>query len=56
MLERTPFSDTDQTSGPQLRQTLDQIDNIVLDRLRHGHFRFTISTGVGKTTRRDPVI
>ncbi|MEZ5782398.1 MAG: hypothetical protein R3D70_12375 [Rhizobiaceae bacterium] len=56
MLERTPFSDTDQTSGPQLRQALDQIDQIVLDGLRHGHFRCTISSGIGKNNRRDLVI
>ena len=56
MLERTPFSDTDPTSGPQLRQALDQIDQIVLDGLRHGHFRCTISSGIGKNNRRDLVI
>ena len=56
MLERTPFSDTDPTSGHQLRQALDQIDQIVLDGLRHGHFRCTISSGIGKNNRRDLVI
>lgn len=56
MLERTPFSDTYPTSGPQLRQALDQIDQIVLDGLRHGHFRCTISSGIGKNDRRDLVI
>ena len=56
MLERTPVPDTIPTSGPQLRQALDQIDQIVLDGLRHGHFRCTISSGIGKNNRRDLVI
>ena len=42
--------------GPKLREALDQIGVIVLDGLCHGHFRATISIGIGKGNRRDLVI
>ncbi len=42
--------------GPQLRQALDQIGQIVLDGLNHGHFRATVSSAIGKSNRRELVI
>lgn len=39
MLEKTPHPEDGLSSGPQLRQALDQIGQIVLDGLRHGHFQ-----------------
>jgi hypothetical protein len=56
MLEKLPHPDATLTGGPQLREALDQIGQIVLDGLRHGHFRATISSGIGKGNRRDLVI
>ena len=44
------------TAGPQLREALDWIVQIVLDGLRHGHFRCAISSVIGKGQRRDLVI
>ncbi len=56
MRKETLHPDTDITSGPQLREALDRIGQIVLDGLRHGHFRCAISSGIGKGNRRDLVI
>lgn len=56
MHEKTPHLDAALTSGPQLRQALDQIGRIVLDGLSHGYFRCTISSGIGRNNRRDVVI
>lgn len=56
MLEKHPHPDADPISGPQLREAIDRISQIVLDGLRHGHFRATISSGIGKNNRRDLVI
>ncbi len=44
------------TCGPQLREALDQIGQIVLDGLSHGHFRATVSIAIGKSNRRELVI
>jgi hypothetical protein len=44
------------TTGTQLREALDQIRQIVLDSLRHGHFRCAILSVIGKGNRRDLVI
>jgi hypothetical protein len=56
MLEKPPQPDAGVTGGPQLREALDRICKIVLDGLRHGHFRCAISSGIGKNNRRDLVI
>ena len=56
MLEKTPHPNDGLPSGPQLRQAIDQISQIVLDGLSHGHFRATVSSAVGKGNRRDLVI
>jgi hypothetical protein len=56
MLEKTPHPNDGLSSGPQLRQALDQIGQIVLDGLRHGHFRCAISSAIAKNNKRDLVI
>jgi len=56
MLEKPLQTSAISTCGPQLRKALDQIFQIVLDGLCHGHFRATISSGIGKGNRRDLVI
>jgi hypothetical protein len=56
MLEKPPHTHSSETHGPQLREALDRIGQIVLDGLRHGHFRCAISSGIGKNNRRDLVI
>ena len=53
--EPTP-ADTGSSSGPQLRTALNRLVQIVLDGLRHGHFRCMISGGIGKGNRRELVI
>ena len=53
MREKTPHPNDGLSNGPQLRQALDQI---VLDGLRHGHFRCAISGPIGKNNKRDLVI
>jgi hypothetical protein len=56
MLEKSPPTSAGDAGGPQLREALDRIGQIVLDGLRHGHFRCAISSGIGKGNRRDLVI
>ena len=56
MLEKPPHPYAGGSGGPQLREALDRIGQIVLDGLRHGHFRCAISSGIGKNNRRDLVI
>ena len=56
MPTHSPRADADATSGPQLRKALEQIRHIVLDGLRHGHFRCAISGAIGKGDRRELVI
>jgi hypothetical protein len=53
MLEKTPHTDARLSSGPQLRQALDQIGQIVRDGLCHGQFRCAMTRGIGKNNRRD---
>ena len=56
MVENFRQPGTSATAGPQLRKALDQISQIVLDGLRHGHFRCTVASVIGKGNRRDLVI
>jgi hypothetical protein len=56
MVEKFPQRGASATAGPQLREALDRIAQIVLDGLRHGHFRCAISSVIGKGNRRDLVI
>jgi hypothetical protein len=45
-----------EANGSQLREALEQIGEVVLDGLHHGHFRCSITSGIGKGNRRDLVI
>ena len=56
MLEKSRNTDNLLPCGPQLKEALDQIGQIVLDGLSHGHFRATVSSAVGKGNRRELVI
>jgi hypothetical protein len=56
MLEKPPPTNTGGAGSPQLREALDRIGQIVIDGLRHGHFRCNISSGIGKGNRRELVI
>ena len=42
--------------GPQIREALARLEQVVLDGLQHGHFRCTISSAIGKGNRREFVI
>jgi hypothetical protein len=44
------------SGGPQFREAFDRLIQIVLDGLRHGHFRCVISSVIGKGNRRELVI
>jgi hypothetical protein len=44
------------SGGPQFREALERLLQIVLDGLRHGHFRCAISSGIAKGNRREFVI
>jgi hypothetical protein len=56
MLEKTLYTHATEASGPQLRDALNRIGQIILDGLRHGYFRCSISSEIGKNNRRDLVI
>ncbi len=45
-----------QSGGPQFREALERLAQIVLDGLRHGHFRCGISSSIGKEKRRELLI
>ena len=49
-------ADTVLSGGPQFREAFDRLVQIVLDGLRHGHFRCAISSVIGKGNRRELVI
>ncbi len=46
----------DRACGPQAREALDRLIDVVMDGLRHGHFRCAISSAIGKNNKRDLVI
>jgi len=48
--------DAGQSGGPQFREALERLSQIVLDGLRHGHFRCAIASVIGKGSRRELVI
>jgi hypothetical protein len=48
--------DAGQSGGPQFREAFEHLVQIVLDGLRHGHFRSAISGGIGKGNRRELLI
>jgi hypothetical protein len=42
--------------GQQLREALDQIEELVVDGLRHGFFDYSLACQIGKDRRRQLVI
>ena len=56
MAEKLIHSNAREANGSQLREALEKICEVVGDGLRHGHFRCSISSGIGKGNRRDLVI
>ena len=56
MLETGKTPIRGQGCGQQAREALDQLVGLVLDGLRHGHFRCSITSAIGKGGRRDLVI
>jgi len=51
-----PVGNSGQSSGPQFREAIDRLFQVVLEGLRHGHFRCSISSAMGKGNRREIVI
>jgi hypothetical protein len=56
MFEKVSHIKAGESGGPQFCEALERIGQIVLDGLRHGHFRCAISSGIGKSNRRELVI
>jgi hypothetical protein len=56
MHNKPPQTDADQSGGPQFREAFERLAQIIREGLRHGHFRCTISSGIGKGKRRELVI
>jgi hypothetical protein len=56
MLKQTVHLAADENSGPQLREAIELLIEVVHDGLRHGYFRFEISSGVVRGNRRELVI
>jgi hypothetical protein len=48
--------DHTEAGGPQFREALDRLKQVVLDGLRHGHFRCAVTSVVGKGNKRELVI
>ena len=46
----------EQSGGPQLREAFERLFEIVQDGLRHGYFRFEISSAIVKGNRRELII
>lgn len=56
MPEKPDATNTEEGGGPQFREAIERLLLIVLDGLRHGHFRCAISSGIGKGNRRELLI
>jgi hypothetical protein len=57
MLETPSHTDAGRPGGgPQFREALERLGRIVLDGLRHGHFRCAVSSAIGKGNRRELLI
>ena len=44
------------TCGPQVREAINRLIDVVIDGLRHGHFRCAITSTIVKNNKRDLVI
>ena len=56
MLKQPTHSAAGEDGGPQFREALERLIEVVRDGLRHGYFRCAISSGIGKGNRRELVI
>jgi hypothetical protein len=56
MLDEPTHDHARRSGGPQIREALARLEQVVLDGLLHGHFRCTISSAIGKGNRRELVI
>jgi hypothetical protein len=56
MCNEPTHNDVTRSGGPQLREALDRLLQVVRDGLCHGHFRCAISSAIGKGNRREVVI
>jgi len=52
----TTQSDASKSGGPQFREACESLVQIIVDGLRHGHFRCAISSVIGKGNLRELVI
>ena len=46
----------DSACGPQAREAINRLIDVVMDGLRYGHFRCAITSAIGKNNKRDLVI
>ena len=56
MYDESTHNDVTRSGGPQFRDALDRLLQLVRDGLCHGHFRCAISSAIGKGNRREVVI
>jgi hypothetical protein len=48
--------DVGRSGGPQFREALGCLEQVLVEGVQHGHFRCTISCAISKGNRRDLVI
>ena len=56
MHKESPPVDDRLSGGPQFLEAYECLVKVIIDGLRHGHFRCAISSGIGKGNRRELVI
>jgi len=56
MLKQPTHLAAGEDGGPQFREALERLIEVVRDGLRHGYFRCAISSDIGKGNRRELVI
>lgn len=56
MLDNATPNDIGRSAGLQFREALARLEQVIFDGLRHGHFRYTISSAIGKGNRRELLI
>jgi hypothetical protein len=56
MCNEPTLNDAGHSDGPQIRAALARLEQVVLDGLQHGHFRCTVSSAIGKGSRRELLI
>ena len=51
-----PDFEAARSGGPQFREAYDRLRQVILEGLKHGHFRCSITSAIGKEKRREFVI